>query len=407
MTEKRRSLLAYGLVVLFSALFLFVGHSIVASNQSKNATELFTANVITVNQIDYSIEKYGKNEVINQTVNFTAKVTSGEFRNRTVAARQFVDRLYPGNPDAVSPGDRIVLQYSENGIGEDSIHWLFNQYNRLPQLSLLIGIFLLLIVLISRKKSLLTILSLGTSCLAIFLFYLPGIMNRKNIYLITLVTSVFIITTSLVLIGGPSKKTLCSIIGNVGGVLISGGLAFLFIRILGISGVLNEDYLFLTYLSEGKPLDLRALIWSGITIGSLGAIMDVAMTIASALNELAENIEERSFRQFFKSGMNIGRDAIGTMVNTLILAYIGSSLAIVILLSAYQSNLLHLLNLEMILAEVLQAIAGSIGILAAVPLTVIVSSLIFKTGSRSDAAGQKRFDLTTTEKEDFRIGHEL
>ena len=105
--------------------------------------------------------------------------------------------------------------------------------------------------------------------------------------------------------------------------------------------------------------------------------MDVAMSIASAMNELAEHMERKSFSRLLKSGMNIGIDSIGTMTSTLILAYIGGSLAMVLLLIAYNKNLLYLFNLEMIVVEVIQAIIGSMGILFAVPVTALISAYIY------------------------------
>ncbi|QSX06929.1 YibE/F family protein [Sedimentibacter sp. zth1] len=105
--------------------------------------------------------------------------------------------------------------------------------------------------------------------------------------------------------------------------------------------------------------------------------MDVSMSIASAMQELSVEMKNKSFRRMARSGMNIGRDAIGTMTNTLILAYVGSSLAIILLFTAYNRNILLLLNLEMIVVEVIQAIVGSIGILLAVPVTVLFAAWIF------------------------------
>ena len=153
-------------------------------------------------------------------------------------------------------------------------------------------------------------------------------------------------------------------------------------KILNLTGFIDEDYVFLNYLELDKPIDLVAIIWSGILIGSLGAVMDVAMSIASAMNELAENMDKKTFSRLLRSGMNIGRDAIGTMTNTLILAYVGGSLATVLLLIAYNRNLLYLFSLEMIVVEVLQAIVGSMGILFAVPVTAIFSAYIFTRDTR-------------------------
>ena len=122
---------------------------------------------------------------------------------------------------------------------------------------------------------------------------------------------------------------------------------------------------------------MQALVWSGIVISALGAIMDISMSIASAMNELNEEMKNKNFIKLFKSGMNIGKDAIGTMTNTLILAYIGASMTTVLLLFSYNKNLLYIFNIEMISVEVLQAIIGSIGILCAVPITAAFGSWLF------------------------------
>jgi uncharacterized membrane protein len=135
-------------------------------------------------------------------------------------------------------------------------------------------------------------------------------------------------------------------------------------RTLALTGVLSEESVYLTYLPMETPIDLKAIIFAAIVIGAIGAIMDVAMSISSALWEIAGTSESASFETLFRSGINIGRDVMGTMANTLILAYIGSSLSVVLLISVYSSSLLYLLNREMIVVEILQALVGSFGISA-------------------------------------------
>ena len=137
----------------------------------------------------------------------------------------------------------------------------------------------------------------------------------------------------------------------------------------------------MTYISTGTPIDLKAIIFAAILIGALGAIMDVSMSISSSLWEVKEKSGATSFNTLFRSGMNIGRDVMGTMANTLILAYIGSSLSIVLLLSAYSTSLIYLLNREMIVVEILQALVGSFGILFAMPLTSFICAIIYKENS--------------------------
>lgn len=207
--------------------------------------------------------------------------------------------------------------------------------------------------------------------------FVPSILKGNNIYLSSIVVSVYIIFMSLLIINGANKKTLCAIVGNLGGLLIAGLLALFISNILNLTGLIDDDSMFLLMVNTETPIDLKAILWAGIVIGSLGAVMDVSMSIASALNELAENMDERNFKSMLKSGFNIGQDAIGTMTNTLILAYIGSSLSVVLLLMVNYKDFLLLFNLEMIVFEIIQAIIGSMGILFAIPITSIFAAYVY------------------------------
>ena len=127
-----------------------------------------------------------------------------------------------------------------------------------------------------------------------------------------------------------------------------------------------------------NPLDLKALIFAAIIIGAVGAIMDVSISIAASLAELKEKLPEISMLELWKSGMTISKDIMGTMANTLILAYMGSCLTSVQLMVAYNSSLLDLFNREMIIVEMLQALVGSMGILLALPLTSLICAALYR-----------------------------
>jgi uncharacterized membrane protein len=162
----------------------------------------------------------------------------------------------------------------------------------------------------------------------------------------------------------------------MGGILVSGILALIVNRSLKITGLVDEGFVYLM-ADDSAMFNLRAIVWSCIIIGSLGAIMDVSMSIASAMHELAHEMKERSFSRMVKSGMNIGRDAIGTMTITLVLAYVGSSIASVLLFMLNSRNIMILMNFEMIVVEIIQAVIGSLGILMAVPITVFFAGWVF------------------------------
>jgi uncharacterized membrane protein len=149
-----------------------------------------------------------------------------------------------------------------------------------------------------------------------------------------------------------------------------------------------------------KPFNLRGIVFAGIVIGAMGAIMDVAMSMSSALWEVKEKAGKISIMELFRSGLNIGRDIMGTMANTLVLAYIGTSLSVVIMLSIYNNSIFNLFNSEMIAVEVLQALAGSFGILSAMPLTAFFCSTIYVKGKKQKNFTTKRTYSTNTNNRD-------
>lgn len=148
-------------------------------------------------------------------------------------------------------------------------------------------------------------------------------------------------------------------------------------KVLLLTGMLNEDTLYLQMVQTQSPIDLKGIIFAAIIIGAMGAIMDVAMDISSSLNELRTNIPDISSARLIKSGFNIGRDVMGTMANTLVLAYIGSSLSTTLLLVAYNVTFVELMNMELIVVELLQALVGSIGMLMAIPMTSFICAAIY------------------------------
>ncbi len=134
-------------------------------------------------------------------------------------------------------------------------------------------------------------------------------------------------------------------------------------KVLALTGVVDESSYSLTTVNPDHPIDLLAIIFAAIIIGAMGAVMDVAMSLSSSLHELKLKVMSISPKELFKSGMVIGRDMMGTMANTLVLAYIGSSLTVTVLIVIYNSSMTELLNKERIVVEILQALVGSIGIL--------------------------------------------
>lgn len=309
---------------------------------------------------------------INTTVTINATIISGDYQGQSVTVTQTKDAYIPTSTEVAVGNEIIILNMN----GSEDPSWQFSSLSRTNYLIILVLIFFAFIILIGRSKGVTTVLSLIFTFGSIFLVFIPSILWGANIYIATSCLTIFIILASLCLINGFNKKTLCAVIGNIGGIVLAGVFAIAINQVLNITGILSVDYISLVLL-ETVSIDLQAIIWSAILIGSLGAVMDVSMTISSAMNEVAKEMNSRSFGKLFVAGMNIGRDAIGTMTNTLILAYVGSSLATILLYFTANSNLLYLMNMELIVVEVVQAVVGSMGILLCVPITVVFSAFIF------------------------------
>jgi uncharacterized membrane protein len=394
----------YLLVALIAIVFLLVGYRICASDSEEQYDMDFYKAIVTDVGIATTDSINIENETIpieSKVIPFTIEFTSGPNKGESVEATQLIDNVYVNPPKEVEEGDNIIVGNNIE-MGSSIDEWIFIDHNRSDYLIKLCLVFLLLLVIIGKSKGFATILSLVFTASGIFLVYIPSILKGYNIYFSTIIICVFIILVSLTLLNGMNKKTISAILGNLGGVAVAGILTAIINSLLNITGFIDNDYTFLTQLDNGVSINLRAVIWGGIVIGALGAIMDVAMSISSAINELSAHMQKKSFSRLLRSGMNIGRDAIGTMANTLILAYIGGSLAVVLLLTAYNRNALSLFNLEMIVVEVVQAIVGSIGILFAVPTTAIVAAYIYSKESQQESAplGRSRESFTDISSSD-------
>ena len=374
-------------VLLLSALFLFIGWR-VCRYQPTDAVEeeCETATVVeVVDRYEQSVVEGSATEVII----FRARMTSGEYDGQVLEMQQTIEPMVLPKPDPVAEGDRIlVLDAYQMGL-DTEYQWIYGGQNRIPGMIWLAAAFLLLVVVIGRWKGVATVIALLITFAALFCVYIPAILTGRNVYASTIVVSLFVILSSLALLGGLNRKTLCAVAGNTGGVAVAGVLALIVNSALKITGILDTEYTFLMMLSGDVSIDLRGVVWGGILIGSLGAIMDVSMSITSAMYELSFEVGgPGGTKRMIAAGMNIGRDAIGTMTNTLILAYLGGSMAVAQLFTAYNRNPLMMLNFEMIVVEVVQAIVGSIGILFSVPITVLLAAWLFRGNMRAEVGAE-------------------
>ena len=298
----------------------------------------------------------------------------GEHKGEIVEALQLLDANSSINYSKLKVGEKIYLY--KHATDEETI-WYADQYDRASGLIILGVIFIAFVLFFGRKKGVNTIIALVFTCLSIFMVYIPAILKGGNIYVWSIITCLYIGVSTLLIVQGATRKSFAAMIGCLTGTAISGILTVIMSEILSLTGVLNEESLYLYYMNSENPIDLKAIIFGSIIVGAIGAIMDVSIDIASSLNEVINASEEPTFEKTVKAGFEIGRDIIGTMANTLVLAYIGSSLSCTLLTVSYSGSLTYLLNREAIIVEMLQALVGSLGIFATIPLTTYISAFLY------------------------------
>lgn len=361
--------------VIVSALLIFISYVYIVGDgtifKGELDGEIIKAKVIRVTDVQTQ-NISGESEFV--TVKFKAQALNSDLRGKTLDAVQEIDKSYAFSPRQVEQGDKILIDsYVQNG--EQMFY--FGDFIRITPLLWLLVIFCVLVIVFSKMQGLKTVVSLGFTCLSVFCVLIPAILNGHNIYLWSILVCVFITVMTLAIISGFNVKALCAGIGCISGVMCAGLITLIMDKFLNMTGLLEEESIYLVQLYPDNPINLKAIIFAMIIVGAVGAVMDVSMSISSSLHELRIKSPDIRPKELMKSGFTIGRDMMGTMANTLVLAYIGSSLTCVLLLVAYNSSIEQVINREVIVAEILQALAGSMGMLLTLPLTSAVCSVVY------------------------------
>lgn len=267
----------------------------------------------------------------------------------------------------------VVLQ---SVAGESTITSVYSQ-DREGVLYLFAALYLVVLVLVGGKQGLKGALGLIFTFLCILFFYLPLVYRGYSPFWVSVGLCVVTTVVTMYLIGGPTKKTLVATGGTVAGVVIAGVAATCFSWASGISGWNVSDIESLLTLWNVSGIQVGGLLFSGLLISSLGAVMDVAMSIASAISEIHQQNPSLSKRALFKAGMHVGRDMMGTDSNTLILAFAGGSVSMLLLDYAYDLPYQQIINSNNIGIAIMQGLSGSFGIVLSVPVTVCLAVLLY------------------------------
>jgi uncharacterized membrane protein len=303
--------------------------------------------------------------------------TSGPYQGKSITAINGMSGSQ-GFDIHVKPNDKVVICYfeKENTPFPESIEQAYiSDIVRIGYLKILAGVFVFLLILIGGLQGIKALVALGFTILGIYKILLPAILAGYSPLPITVLVLAGVTLFTMVVVAGFTRKSMAATLGTLGGVVVASLLAYFGGEFASLHGLATEEERMLLYLEQVK-LDIRGLLFSGILIGAVGAIMDVAMSIASSVEEVKRANPNLTPWQLVQAGMRVGKDIMGTMTNTLILAYAGGALPILILFLAYNYPAVRIMNSELIATEVVRALAGSIGLIISVPITALIAGLL-------------------------------
>ena len=306
--------------------------------------------------------------------NLIVRVKTGRYAGQQMMADNTVGPIY-GCPMAVGDGVTVGLSTYSDG----TVRCYIYEYDRSTGLALVLGAFLLVTVLVGGRVGLKSLLSLGLTVAALIFILLPLLLRGWPTILTTFLISVLVTAATFVILGGVDKKTVCACLGTLAGIALATVFGLMAQNLLRIDGYRQEyaEALLQLRQTEESAIGITGLITAGVIVSALGAVMDVAMSISSALQELTRVNPDLTSKDLFRSGMNIGRDMVGTMTNTLILAILGSGLTLVVYIYSLSLQPWQLLSSAYMSLEAISGIASSIGVMLAVPLTAAICAVSY------------------------------
>ncbi|MGW1813232.1 YibE/F family protein [Streptomyces sp. NPDC002125] len=319
------------------------------------------------------------NEQSGECKKATVEVTTGDDKGRT-----FVEVIQPDAPRQLREGQKVVVAYAPDAPRD--LQYSVTDLDRSVPMALLAGIFALAVIVVGRMRGLMALIALVVSFGVLTLFILPAILQGSNPLVVAVIGSSAIMLIALYTCHGLTARTSVAVIGTLISLLLIGLLGSLFIGWAGLTGNTDDN----TGLIHGlyPEIDMSGLLLAGVIIGSLGVLDDVTVTQTSAVWELHQADPTMGVRRLYRAGIRIGRDHIASVVNTLVLAYAGAALPLLLLFSIAQSSVGTVANSELVAEEIVRTLVGSIGLVASVPVTTVLAALVVsadRTGLGAEA----------------------
>ncbi len=306
------------------------------------------------------------NQIGNQIVSL--ELLTGDYKGNTVEAVSSSSYLYGAHCEV---GMRVIAEVNES---DDSLYVTVFSQDRTWILYAIVFLFLVTLCIIGGRQGFNSAIALVFTFVCIVFLFLPMIYRGISPVLAAAAVAVLTTFVTMYLIGGLSSKSITSMIGTVAGVGISAVLAVVFGKIAGISGYNVSDIEQLEYVGQMTNVRIGELLYAGILISALGAVMDVAMSVASTISEIHFRNPQLSRKELFTSGIRVGKDMMGTMSNTLILAFTGSSINTLVFMYVYGYGIVQITNMYSIGIEIIQGIASTMGVILTVPIVSVISA---------------------------------
>ena len=272
---------------------------------------------------------------------------------------------------AFDAGDRVVLAYNPDA--EPGFEYLYYDRQRRPVLAWLAVIFAIAVVALGRLRGLAALVGLGASVMILLQFVIPAIIDGRSPLLVAIVGASAIAYVALYAAHGFTRMTTVALLGTLAALGLTAVMSWVALGIADLSGFVTEEAFFLTLVGR---IDISGIVLAGVVLGSLGAIDDVTVTQASAVWEVRRANPNLGRIALFRSGLRVGRDHVASTVNTLLLAYAGAAMPLLLFFVLSQQSVGTVLNSEIVATEVLRTLLGSTGLVAAVPLTTYLAALI-------------------------------
>ncbi|MCD7752967.1 MAG: YibE/F family protein [Clostridiales bacterium] len=341
-----------------------------------SGTEYESAKVLSVLEdntvTDDSYEGYS----VGSTV-LEIEIESGRYKGDVVEVTNYLSALY--NVD-VGEGDWLTVRIDTSGVDEYTVS-VYNYY-RTPWLILFVVIFALALIALGGFQGLRAFLGLIFAFVSTVFLLVPLTLRGYPSVPMTMVLVGLTAAVGFYLLGGWQPKTVGAALGCICGVCFAALLGALATQLIHVSAYQSDEAEALMLAQAENGLQIRGLFLSSVLITALGAVMDIAMSVASAMDELKEKRPDIPTKELFLSGVKVGRDATGTMANTLVLAIAGSSFNMMVLIYSYQVSFTQLMNTDFVAIELIRGIAGSLGIVLAVPcVAAITAPLLTRFGS--------------------------